>query len=167
MYHTLITALYTQLGLPVPVAGQTVTTLAINDELVLTLAEDEGHLMIYLLLPGHAMPNTPLLNHLGDEPVFLLDQTGQGETLIWAREWLDHLTIDSQQARLLRPAQRLERLAVPRLAGLLQQAQAGAERRREAGERAVELAAELLTHQHVREQSTLQQHASTTATIRV
>ena len=40
MYHTLITALYTQLGLPVPVAGQTATTLAINDELVLTLAED-------------------------------------------------------------------------------------------------------------------------------
>ncbi|MBS4695900.1 hypothetical protein J4G65_10495 [Aeromonas allosaccharophila] len=134
MYHTLITALYTQLGLPVPVAGQTVTTLAINDELVLTLAEDEGHLMIYLLLPGHAMPNTPLLNHLGDEPVFLLDQTGQGETLIWAREWLDHLTIDSLLILL---------------------------------ERAVELAAELLTHQHVREQSTLQQHASTTATIRV
>ncbi|MGU5697462.1 hypothetical protein ACV1D9_09820 [Aeromonas allosaccharophila] len=134
MYHTLITALYTQLGLPVPVAGQTVTTLAINDELVLTLAEDEGHLMIYLLLPGHAMPNTPLLNHLGDEPVFLLDQTGQGETLIWAREWLDHLTIDSLLILL---------------------------------ERAVELAAELLTHQHDREQSTLQQHASTTATIRV
>ncbi|WP_270806594.1 MULTISPECIES: type III secretion system chaperone family protein [Aeromonas] len=134
MYHTLITALYTQLGLPVPVAGQTVTTLAINDELVLTLAEDEGHLVIYLLLPGHAMPNTPLLNHLGDEPVFLLDQTGQGETLIWAREWLDHLTIDSLLVLL---------------------------------ERAVELAAELLTHQHDREQSTLQQHAPTTATIRV
>ena len=35
MYHALITALYTQLGLPLPVAGQTATTLAINDELVL------------------------------------------------------------------------------------------------------------------------------------
>ncbi|MFQ2014868.1 hypothetical protein [Aeromonas sp. 603607] len=135
MYHALITALYTQLGFPLPVAGQTATTLAINDELVLTLAEDEGHLVIYLLLPGHAMPNTPLLNHLGDEPVFLLDQTEQGETLIWAREWLDHLTVDSLLLLL---------------------------------ERAIELAAELLTHQHNREQSTQpQQPASTTATIRV
>ncbi|MGL5589786.1 MAG: hypothetical protein ACRDDI_17165, partial [Aeromonas veronii] len=135
MYHALITALYTQLGLPLPVAGQTATTLTINDELVLTLAEDEGHLVIYLLLPGHAMPNTPLLNHLGDEPVFLLDQTEQGETLIWAREWLDHLTVDSLLLLL---------------------------------ERAIELAAELLTHQHDREQSTQPQHpASTTATIRV
>ncbi|MCJ7976821.1 hypothetical protein LOS88_03935 [Aeromonas veronii] len=135
MYHALITALYTQLGLPLPVAGQTATTLTINDELVLTLAEDEGHLVIYLLLPGHAMPNTPLLNHLGDEPVFLLDQTEQGETLIWAREWLDHLTVDSLLLLL---------------------------------ERAIELAAELLTHQHDREQSTQpEQPASTTATIRV
>ncbi|WP_429202554.1 hypothetical protein [Aeromonas veronii] len=116
-------------------AGQTATTLAINDELVLTLAEDDGHLVIYLLLPGHAMPNTPLLNHLGDEPVFLLDQTEQGETLIWAREWLDHLTVDSLLLLL---------------------------------ERAIELAAELLTHQHDREQSTQpQQPTSTTATIRV
>ncbi|WP_033135000.1 hypothetical protein [Aeromonas finlandensis] len=120
MYHALITALFTQLGLPVPAAGQTATTLAINDELVLTLAEDEGHLVIYLLLPGHAMPNMPLLNHLSDEPVFLLDQTEQGETLIWAREWLDHLTLDSLLVLL---------------------------------ERAIELAAELLTHQHDREQA--------------
>jgi hypothetical protein len=81
------------------------------------------------------MPNTPLLNHLGDDPAFLLDQTEQGETLIWAREWLDHLTIDSLLVLL---------------------------------ERAIELAAELLTHQHDREQSIQsQQPASTTATIRV
>ena len=120
MYHALITALFTQLGFPIPAQDQTATTLAINDELVLTLAEDEGHLVVYLLLPGHAMPNAPLLNHLHDEPVFLLDQTEQGETLIWTREWLDHLTVENLLVLL---------------------------------ERAIELAAELLTHQHDREQA--------------
>lgn len=120
MYHALISALYNQLGLPAPIMGQTATTLAINDELVLTLAEDESHLVIYLLLPGHAMPNAPLLTHLSDEPVFLLDQTEQGETLIWTREWLDHLTVTN-------------------LLELLEQA--------------IDLAAELLAHQHDRPQS--------------
>jgi hypothetical protein len=135
MYHALITALFTQLGLPVATAGETATTLAINEELVLTLAEDEGHLVIYLLLPGHAMPNMPLLNHLSGEPVFLLDQTEQGETLIWAREWLDHLTLDSLLVLL---------------------------------ERAIELAAELLTHQHDREQaSQTEASATSNAAIRV
>jgi hypothetical protein len=100
MYHTLIATLFGELGLPLPTRNQSVTTLAINDELVLTLAEDEGHLVIYLLLPGHAMPNAPLLNHLGDKAVFLLDQTEQGETLIWTREWLDHLTSENLRARL-------------------------------------------------------------------
>ncbi|CAJ1904931.1 hypothetical protein PEKONANI_03913 [Aeromonas jandaei] len=119
MYHALITALFTELGLPLPARDQPVTTLAINEELVLTLAQDEGHLVIYLLLPGHAMPNAPLLNHLGDNPTFLLDQTEQGETLIWTREWLDHLKPESLLLLL---------------------------------ERAVELAAELLTHQHDRQQ---------------
>lgn len=119
MYHALITALFTELGLPLPARDQSVITLAINEELVLTLAEDEGHLVIYLLLPGHAMPNAPLLNHLGVDPAFLLDQTEQGETLIWTREWLDHLTPESLLILL---------------------------------ERAVELAAELLIHQHDRQQ---------------
>lgn len=112
MYHALISALFTELGLPLPASGQSVTTLAINEELVLTLAEDEGHLVIYLLLPGHAMPNAPLLNHLGDEPAFLLDQTKQGETLIWTREWLDHLTLE----RLLILLERAVELAAELLA---------------------------------------------------
>ncbi|MBK5528553.1 hypothetical protein JFT86_16565 [Pseudomonas sp. TH06] len=95
MYHSLVTALFTHLGLPTPEAGQTITTFTVNDELVLTLAEDDDHLAIYLLLPGHVMPDSPLLTTFCSDTVFLLDRTPQGETLLWSREWLDHLTVDS------------------------------------------------------------------------
>lgn len=93
MYPALITGLCAQLGLPTPVIEKHVTTLAIDDERVVTLAEDEGQLVLYVLLPEHCLPSTPLLWDLATFPVFQLDRS-PGSLLLWSREWLDHLTVD-------------------------------------------------------------------------
>lgn len=122
MYHTLIAGLCEQLGLPAPALDQSVTSFAIDDERVVTLAEDEGQLVLYVLLPDHGMPNAPLLWDLDNYPVFQLGRS-EGSTLLWCREWLDHLTVEGLASLLERAleladdllAHRRDRVEAPRV----------------------------------------------------